>query len=156
MVGVFGGSSIILLGILVTSLMMLLTPVAAEVGVWLLVITRIVDGMAQGIAYPAVFNLVTNWSKLNERSTFLSFSLSGIGFGPVLASYISASLCLTDFLGGWPSTFYLFGLLGLAWCLGWCIVGSTDVSSNRWISSIERDSILFSQSEEIKNKNVRN
>ncbi|XP_071950836.1 sialin-like [Antedon mediterranea] len=45
LVGRFGGSAIILMGNLLMSLMMLLTPVAAEVGVWLLVITRIIDGM---------------------------------------------------------------------------------------------------------------
>ncbi|XP_071950024.1 sialin-like isoform X2 [Antedon mediterranea] len=119
LVGIFGGSPIILLGTLLMSLMMLLTPVAAEVGVWLLVITRIVDGMGQGFVYPATFNLITNWSKLNERNTFISISASGV--------------------------------VGILWCIGWCIVGSTDVNSNRWISTIERDSILFSQTEEIKN-----
>ena len=32
---------------------------------------------------------------------------------------ISGWLCETDFLGGWPSVFYVFGGLGLVWGLAW-------------------------------------
>ncbi|XP_071964841.1 sialin-like isoform X3 [Antedon mediterranea] len=131
LVGRFGGFSMLMTGILFTTFPMLVTQFAAHFGVGFVILTRIIDGFGQGIAYPANLVLIRNWSKADERNTLLAIAFSGCSVGPILTSYISTWLCSSEFMGGWPSTFYLYGTIGVVWCVVWCIVGSkTNMQSN--------------------------
>lgn len=38
---------------------------------------------------------------------------------------------------GWPATFYLYGALGLLWCVLWLLFGASSPKSSRWISKEE-------------------
>ena len=49
------------------------------------------------------------WAPPVERSFLISLNYAGSQFGTVISQPISGILCSTDFLGGWPSVFYLFG-----------------------------------------------
>ena len=49
---------------------------------------------------------------------FTAFSFAGGTAGTVISLPVSSWLCETV---GWPSVFYLFGALGLAWFLVWSI-----------------------------------
>ncbi|XP_071940951.1 putative inorganic phosphate cotransporter [Antedon mediterranea] len=102
----------------------------------------------------ATIGIIAKWSKLNERSTFVSISTSGYSIGAIVASYASPLLTTSKILGGWPSTFYIFGIAGIIWCLCWCIVGSSDVTNNRWISEFEKESIQISHLTEMQNAKV--
>ena len=56
----------------------------------------------------------------------VSFPLSGPMVGTVLASLLTGFLCDYGFDGGWPSSFYLFGLASLLWAVGWlCFIRDT-------------------------------
>jgi len=50
------------------------------------------------------------WAPPLERSRLVSFALAGSGIGTVFAQPISALLCVSDVMGGWPSVFYIFGM----------------------------------------------
>lgn len=39
---------------------------------------------------------------------------------------------------GWPLTFYVYGSLGLCWCILWFFLGSSCPSSSKWITEEER------------------
>lgn len=49
-------------------------------------------------------------------------SSTGSQFGTVVSLPISGLLCQSGFLGGWPSVFYVFGVLGVLWFIGWMIL----------------------------------
>ena len=50
---------------------------------------------------------------------------------------LSGVLCDSDFLGGWPSAFYVFGILGILWSIAWFILIRDNPADNPWISKQE-------------------
>ena len=66
---------------------------------------------------------------------------SGAQAGTVLSLPISGFLCDAF---GWPSVFYVFGLLGLVWWIGWCYLVFDSPQTHPRISSSERRYILNS------------
>ncbi|KAL8608008.1 hypothetical protein ACOMHN_023824 [Nucella lapillus] len=54
----------------------------------------------------------------------------------------AALLCKYGFAGGWPAVFYVYGLLGLVWCVVWMAVVSDSPETSGWIHPEERDYIV--------------
>lgn len=54
----YGGSAVLAAGLTVWSLATVLTPLSAALGTWQLLTVRVVLGMAQGIAFPAIHALL--------------------------------------------------------------------------------------------------
>lgn len=40
---------------------------------------------------------------------------------------------------GWPSVFYVFGILGIVWFVIWCLICFSDPESHPFITEEERD-----------------
>ncbi|XP_055941727.1 sialin-like [Argiope bruennichi] len=112
----FGG------GVLVTTFLYLLIPLAANWSVLAFTIIRILEGLGEGLAFPAITHAISNWAPRFERSRISSVICMGVPIGNIIGSPISGFLSSTDFIGGWPSIFYLFGSFGCAWFLLWCIL----------------------------------
>ena len=72
-----GGKWLYGLNILITSLLGLLVPVAAQGSVYALLALRIMQGMSQGFTFPAVYALAANWLPVQEKQRL--FTLMGIG-----------------------------------------------------------------------------
>lgn len=53
------------------------------------------------------------WAPPIERSKMVSFTYAGSQFGTIIAQPISGILCASNFLGGWPSVFYVFGKVAI-------------------------------------------
>lgn len=74
------------------------------------------------------------WVPPLERSRLVSLGYAGCQFGTFIALPISGVLCASDFLGGWPSVFYVFGKYRYILCwyttkvemmqrrLAWCFI----------------------------------
>ncbi|KAB7499893.1 putative inorganic phosphate cotransporter, partial [Armadillidium nasatum] len=75
-----------------------------------------------GVFYPAINNIIPKWYPKKERSKFSAFFFSGMQFGIVISMTLSGYLCSTDFLGGWPSAFYVLGFLTVIWGVLWFIL----------------------------------
>lgn len=71
---VFGGS------VLVTALLSLLTPKAAQIHWALLLIIRALQGMAQGVVFPCLSAAAAVWAPPKERATFVSYAIQGTQF----------------------------------------------------------------------------
>ncbi|CAL1262078.1 unnamed protein product, partial [Larinioides sclopetarius] len=56
------------LGILITAICSLLTPLAASMGKASMIAARILGGLAQGVAFPAITVIISKWSPKAERS----------------------------------------------------------------------------------------
>lgn len=70
----------------------------------------------QGVAMPAMNNLLSKWVPVGERSRSLALVYSGMYLGSVLGLSLSPGLIHSL---GWPSVFYSFGSLGVFWFLFW-------------------------------------
>lgn len=140
MAEVVGGKWLFGLGVFCTSVLTLLTPVVAVIphyGYGALIALRIFEGLGEGVTFPAMHAMLGHWLPKNERSMLSTIIYSGAQIGTVISMPISGILCDSDFLGGWPSVFYVFGFLGCVWFVFWCLLIYETPSSHPRISKIE-------------------
>ncbi|XP_071490031.1 sialin-like isoform X2 [Diadema antillarum] len=130
------------LGILLSSICTLFTPLAAYSGVGTLFVVRFLGGLAESGTYPAIFSLMSRWSPVDDRSRLMAISFSGISVGQVLGPPISGIISSSTFLGGWPASFYLCGICGVLWFILWSVTVYDSPMSHPRISQQEREYIL--------------
>ncbi|KAF8787064.1 Sialin like protein [Argiope bruennichi] len=117
----FGGKWLVGLGIFCTSVLTMLTPVAARWDIKALIALRVFEGLCEGVVLPALHCMLGTWLPKYERSIFTTIIYSGTQIGTVIAMPISGELCYSDRFGGWPSVFYVFGALGCFWFIFWAL-----------------------------------
>ncbi len=114
--------------------MTLLTPFAASCGLGALLLARAVLGAGQGVAMPAMNNMIARWVPECERSRALSLTYSGMYMGSVLGLLLCPVLIAK---GGWQSVFYSFGALGAVWWALWQKFVASGPAQSRSISTRE-------------------
>ncbi|CAF1348080.1 unnamed protein product [Adineta ricciae] len=128
---IFGGS------ILVSSILTLLTPLAARVDYRLLIAIRVIIGMASGPAFPSAAALWGQWIPASERSTIPPAAQTGTNIGIICTTPLVSVMVEDGFLGGWPSAFYVFGAFSVLWFIGWCFFGFNSPNVHPRISKKE-------------------
>ncbi|XP_004500238.1 sodium-dependent phosphate transport protein 1, chloroplastic isoform X2 [Cicer arietinum] len=111
-----GGKQVLGFGVIWWSVATILTPVAAKLGLPFLLVARAFMGIGEGVAMPAMNNILSKWVPVAERSRSLALVYSGMYLGSV------TGLAFSPFLihqYGWPSVFYSFGSLGTVWFSIW-------------------------------------
>ncbi|KAK0582847.1 hypothetical protein LWI29_030283 [Acer saccharum] len=111
-----GGKRVLGFGVVWWSLATILTPIAAKIGLPFLLVTRALMGIGEGVAMPAMNNILSKWIPVSERSRSLALVYSGMYLGSVTGLAFSPFL-IHKF--GWPSVFYSFGSLGSIWFAMW-------------------------------------
>lgn len=149
----FGSKVVILVGVGLSSVATLLMPVAAKGHYAALMILRIVAGLAQGVMWPSMASLWTQWTPPAERSKLIGFGNSGSQAGSIIALPLGGYLCVSGFDGGWGSIFYIFGAAGIVWCIAWFILSASSPSEHRFISENEKNYILKATEDIVSNHN---
>lgn len=134
----FGSTRVFGLGVFITAILTLLTPIAARQGFWFLAVLRTLEGLAEGVAYPAVTYLVSLWCPPWERSTMLTIILSGALLGTAIGMELTG---ITIENWGWPGAFYVCGMIGIAWFIFWILVAYDSPDKHPWISEQEKNYI---------------
>ncbi|KAJ4725619.1 Ascorbate transporter, chloroplastic [Melia azedarach] len=111
-----GGKSVLGFGVVWWSIATALTPIAAKCGLPFLLVVRAFMGIGEGVAMPAMNNILSKWVPVAERSRSLALVYSGMYLGSVTGLAFSPFL-IHQF--GWPSVFYSFGSLGTVWFAVW-------------------------------------
>ncbi|KAH0448013.1 hypothetical protein IEQ34_021813 [Dendrobium chrysotoxum] len=111
-----GGKLVLGFGVVWWSIATVLTPIAAKIGLPFLLIMRAFMGIGEGVAMPAMNNILSKWIPVSERSRSLALVYSGMYLGSVMGLAFSPML-IHKF--GWPSVFYSFGSLGSVWFAVW-------------------------------------
>ncbi|XP_011213150.1 putative inorganic phosphate cotransporter [Bactrocera dorsalis] len=133
----FGGRLLLLLSVTLSSIFALITPLSVSLGGWqLLCMLRFCQGLCQGVTLPTIATLMSKWAPIEERSALQTYCYSGAQLGIVVMLATSGVLCSSSW--GWPSTFYLPGLLGLAWSCLWLVFGASTPRHCKHISAGER------------------
>ncbi len=135
---VYGAKKVFGLGVLCTAVLTLVTPLAARAGYQYLIAVRVLEGIGEGVTFPAMHSLWGHWAPPLERSRLVTISYSGTHIGTVLALPISGLLSDLDFLDGWPLAFYVFGTSALIWFVLWMILVHDKPSKHPRISDVER------------------
>ncbi|KAL7113878.1 hypothetical protein ACP275_04G086400 [Erythranthe tilingii] len=111
-----GGKFVLGFGVVWWSIATILTPIAAKLGLPYLLVVRAFMGVGEGVAMPAMNNILSKWVPVSERSRSLALVYSGMYLGSVTGLAFSPML-IHKF--GWPSVFYSFGSLGTVWLALW-------------------------------------
>ncbi|KAK1320237.1 hypothetical protein QJS10_CPA03g01859 [Acorus calamus] len=111
-----GGKTVLAFGVVWWSIATALTPIAAKIGLPFLLVVRAFMGIGEGVAMPAMNNILSKWVPVSERSRSLALVYSGMYLGSVTGLAFSPLLIHSL---GWPSVFYSFGSLGSFWITIW-------------------------------------
>jgi len=91
-------------------------------GAAVLLVSRILLGAAEGPATPITLQHVHGWFAPKDRGLPSSLVAIGSTLGPIIAAPVLAWIIANPALG-WRWAFGFLGILGLAWSLGWLLVG---------------------------------
>ena len=100
MAELIGGKWIFGIGILITSIFTLLTPIAmVDKSYGLLVVFRVIAGMGQGVTLPVMHAMLAQWAPPLERSKLSTFIYAGVTWGIVVTYPATGKeFCKTFFL----------------------------------------------------------
>ena len=121
--------------LLISSLLNMLIPAAAEVHFSVVMVVRVMQGLVEGVTYPACHGIWRFWAPPLERSKLATISFCGSYAGAVIGMPLSG--LLTEHVG-WRSTFYFFGVLGVSWWVVWHFLSFEKPSTHPSISDEER------------------
>jgi MFS transporter, ACS family, solute carrier family 17 (sodium-dependent inorganic phosphate cotransporter), other len=130
----FGGKIVLGLGVILWSLFTLLTPLAASIGLSILVLNRILMGMGEAVTFPSIYALLARWVPVAERSRAMGVINSGIPLGTVFALIITPIIVQAY---GWEWAFYSFAILGFIWAAIWFRIAASDPGKHPRISARE-------------------
>ncbi|CAG9857370.1 unnamed protein product [Phyllotreta striolata] len=139
---IFGSKRVYGMGVLITSVFTLLTPIAARINFTLFIIVRILEGMGEGVTFPSMHAMIARWIPPLERSTFAAYVYAGANLGTIISMPLSGWLCSLDLDGGWPLSFYLFGVLGIVWFFLWIFLVHDTPSTHPRIDPQEKAYII--------------
>ncbi|XP_028578608.2 sialin isoform X1 [Podarcis muralis] len=142
----FGGKKLLGFGILGTAIFTLFTPLAADLGVGYLIAVRALEGLGEGVTFPAMHAMWSCWAPPLERSKLLSISYAGAQLGTVVSLPLSGLIC---FYMNWIYVFYIFGALGVVWFIFWMLIVSDTPETHKRISHAEKEYILSSLTDQL-------
>ncbi|KAM6185924.1 putative small intestine urate exporter [Rhynchocyon petersi] len=139
--GLFGAKRVVGMGLFISSILNLFIPLAADTGVTLLIVIRVVQGIAQVMVTTGQYSIWSKWAPPLERSHLISIAASGALLGSFIIFAVGGLLCQTI---GWPYIFYIFGGIGCACSLLWFPLVYDNPVSHPFIDTDEKDYIVCS------------
>uniref|UniRef100_A0A914WUR0 Major facilitator superfamily (MFS) profile domain-containing protein n=1 Tax=Plectus sambesii TaxID=2011161 RepID=A0A914WUR0_9BILA len=134
----FGGKNVFLYPMLIAALSTVLCPLAAKLHVVVFMAVRVVIGLCQGVVFPAMHSIWSQWAPPLERTKLTSITYSGAQIGNVITIPLAAFLC---YYVSWEAVFYVFGLFGFVWCFFWFLIASNSPNECKRISRAEQSYI---------------
>ncbi|KAG8057714.1 hypothetical protein GUJ93_ZPchr0002g23570 [Zizania palustris] len=132
----FGGRRVLEVGVVVWSLATAIIPTVAGFMPWL-VFSRILVGIGEGVSPSAATDLIARSIPVQERSRAVAFVFGGLSFGSVLGLLFAPPIIQNL---GWESVFYIFGFLGIIWCIGFQSLKEQQLSGNEDIFDLGQNS----------------
>uniref|UniRef100_A0A8C7UKZ0 Solute carrier family 17 member 6b n=1 Tax=Oncorhynchus mykiss TaxID=8022 RepID=A0A8C7UKZ0_ONCMY len=123
------------LAIFLTSTLNMFIPSAARTHYGLVIFVRILQGLVEGVTYPACHGIWSKWAPPLERSRLATTSFCGSYAGAVIAMPLAGILVQYS---GWSSVFYLYGCFGIFWYMFWILVSYESPAVHPTITQEER------------------
>ncbi|XP_004589680.2 vesicular glutamate transporter 3 isoform X2 [Ochotona princeps] len=121
--------------IFLTSTLNMFIPSAARVHYGCVMCVRILQGLVEGVTYPACHGMWSKWAPPLERSRLATTSFCGSYAGAVVAMPLAG--VLVQYIG-WSSVFYIYGMFGILWYLFWLLQAYECPAAHPTITSEER------------------
>ncbi|CAN6198876.1 unnamed protein product [Urochloa humidicola] len=143
MAKLFGGRKVLEAGVVTWSLATAIIPAVAGFMPGL-VLSRILVGIGEGVSPSAATDLIARSIPLQERSRAVAVVFGGLSFGSVLGLLFAPPIIQNL---GWESVFYIFGLLGIIWCIGFKSLKERQLGDNEGLLNLGQSSISAVSSE---------
>ncbi|KAM4838316.1 vesicular glutamate transporter 3 isoform X2 [Urocitellus parryii] len=121
--------------IFLTSTLNMFIPSAARVHYGCVMCVRILQGLVEGVTYPACHGMWSKWAPPLERSRLATTSFCGSYAGAVVAMPLAG--VLVQYIG-WASVFYIYGMLGIIWYMFWLLQAYECPAAHPTISNEEK------------------
>uniref|UniRef100_A0A671UW01 Solute carrier family 17 member 6 n=1 Tax=Sparus aurata TaxID=8175 RepID=A0A671UW01_SPAAU len=121
--------------IVLTSTLNMFIPSAARVHYGCVIFVRILQGLVEGVTYPACHGIWSKWAPPLERSRLATISFCGSYAGAVIAMPLAGILVQYT---GWSSVFYVYGCFGIFWYMFWILVSYESPAEHPTITDEER------------------
>ncbi|XP_063053886.1 vesicular glutamate transporter 2.2 [Engraulis encrasicolus] len=118
-----------------TSVFNMFIPSAARVHYGCVMFVRILQGLVEGVTYPACHGIWSKWAPPLERSRLATTSFCGSYAGAVIAMPLAGILVQYS---GWSSVFYIYGVFGIVWYMFWILVSYESPADHPTITAEER------------------
>ncbi|KAI3386450.1 hypothetical protein SNEBB_011487 [Seison nebaliae] len=119
----------------ISSFLNLFIPAAAKLHMSAVISVRILQGIVEGVTYPACHGIWRYWAPPLERSRLATIAFTGSYAGAVVGIPLSGKL---SYYVGWSSSFYFYGVFGIIWFFFWSIMSDERPGTCRSISPEER------------------
>ncbi|KAJ6646704.1 Sialin [Pseudolycoriella hygida] len=143
-----GGKDVVTYSMALSAIFTAIVPMFSSLSVWIIFVIRLLTGVAGGVLYPAMHNLISKWAPPNEKGKFVATLLGGT-FGTVitwpLAGYLTESF-------GWVYAFYVPAAITAVVTLIWHLLVSDTPSNHPRIQNEEKDYISKAIGESLSNK----
>ncbi|XP_060556803.1 vesicular glutamate transporter 1-like isoform X2 [Ruditapes philippinarum] len=123
------------LAIGISACLNLFIPGAAQVHYGLVMGVRILQGLVEGVTYPACHGIWSHWAPPLERSKLATTAFCGSYAGAVIGMPLSGILTKSF---GWQSGFYVFGAMGIVWAVVWWFLAFDTPGHHPYITEHER------------------
>lgn len=97
---------------------------------WLLVVDRILLGVAESLIFPSMLILLTHWFTRSERSRANAVLILG---NPVTVTWMAAVTGYLIKAAGWQMTFILEGIPSVLWGFVWIVVARDHPRDAHWV-----------------------
>ncbi len=97
---------------------------------WLLVVDRLLLGIAESLIFPSMLILLTNWFTRRERSRANAVLILG---NPVTVTWMAAATGYLIRAVGWQMTFILEGIPSVLWAFVWIAVARDRPAATHWL-----------------------
>ncbi len=129
--------------VFIPSVLTLLVPLCARTSYSHALIIRMLIGVIESATFPSAYEFFVAWIPPSDKTFMIATMFSGTYMGEIIGFSLSGALIDCRImvngvdLGGWPSVFYFFGLLGVLWFPVWAFYAYENPESHPHISSEE-------------------
>lgn len=142
----FGGGKVIIFGALWWSVFVFLTPFGASLG--LMLIIRILMGMGEGVALPAISSMVAKWVPKKEAGLAQGLCLIGVPLGITVTMPLAAWIIQR---WSWHVVFYSFAFIAPIWVLIWLKFGKDKPEQH---PSLSKEELAYIKSDQSGTQNI--
>ncbi|GIY20055.1 probable vesicular glutamate transporter eat-4 [Caerostris darwini] len=147
---VYGGKITMITTLLMASIFTAILPLIVHLPIHFFIVCRFLIGAGSAPVFPALIFMISRWIPESEQIFISSVVLAGYGTGAFVSYITAGALCASDFLGGWPSVFYMSAISGFAWSTLCYFVVYDTPDKHPSISSEELDFITKNTSQQTK------
>uniref|UniRef100_A0A8C2EU02 Vesicular glutamate transporter 1 n=1 Tax=Cyprinus carpio TaxID=7962 RepID=A0A8C2EU02_CYPCA len=131
----FAANRVFGFAVVATSVLNMMIPTAARIHFGCVIFVRILQGLVEGVSYPACHGIWAKWAPPLERSRLATTAFCGSYAGAVIAMPLAGVLVQYS---GWSSVFYVYGSFGVCWYLFWILVSYESPAAHPTITPEER------------------